>query len=318
MYTNLLHHYFIIIICLTITLASCTRKVNSNASKEEGHCQTIDHSIFEELHVPTKNIFTIVDSSLLKHYPYKTLLLANATGILPYLTQYQQVKYNIKKDTSTKSEYWEIRGQIEMKLLQTMSLIQSISSELDCEAERSNLAADYLEDKENKRAKVLTVLSITTAAAVSIISAIIKNIEISDGVEITGGVTSAFFGILTLKRMYQIKYQQKRNLLADIWYAPDSSEAYPPAIWYILNRKEFNFPQNESILEHTQSQWKLYGERIKDKNKTDYILPTIYFDDEALYNFEELRNRAKMVNQLQAQIRLINQELQILIVRIEN
>lgn len=304
---------------IVLTFSSCTRQLQSYISKEEGYCQTIDHSVFKNLHVPAKDVFTVVDSSLLRYYSYKTLLMANASDLLPYLKDYQQLRHQIRRDTSTEleNEYTALRSQMQMKLLQTISLIQSISSELDCEGERADLAADYLEEKENRRVKIFTVLSITTAAVASSIAAIISdNDPLSDAVEIAGGVTSATFGIIILKRSYKMKYQQKRNLLADIWNGPDSSTVYPPAIWYILNKDEFNFSQSESIREHTKNQWKLYGEKNKKDHQTDYVLPEKYIADEAIYDYSELRDRAKMINQLQARIRLLNQELQVLIVQL--
>jgi len=191
--------------------------------------------------------------------------------------------------------------------------IASISAELDCEGERANQIATYMSNKENSRVNKLTVASITVGALGGVVALLIQSKNTSDAIAIGGGLGSATLGLLSLTSSRKTQYLHPRNLLTDIWLEPQISAEYPSAIWYILTHKEFSNKQTFSLCHNIRERWIKY-EELTTKNKKQNDKETeLLFGAGGIYTSDQLQTRADMINQLQALIRLMDQDVQFLL-----
>jgi len=283
-------------------------------SKTFNYCYPNEYYSSDSIHIPYASIpqSLLTDSLLIKKYSISTIQVANATGILPALSELTQLK---KQNTITPSTETEIKiiakkQEIANRLIVCRTEIAGIAAELDCEGERADQLSAYMSKKESKKVNKLTVASITLGAFTAIAAILIKPQKTSDGVAITGGLGSAGLGLASLSSSRKTEYMHPRNLLTDIWYEPVSSTYYPTTIWYLLNHKEFSNNKQYSICHNIQNRWKEYNQLGDIDSKKTKKQIDLLFGNGGVYTSELLATRANMLNQLQASIKLLDQEIQ--------
>ncbi|HEY9261973.1 hypothetical protein [Chitinophaga sp.] len=252
---------------------------------------------------PLKNTDSLLSAN--KDMPVHEVLIANASGTLELI---QQLKTAIA-DTTVAGfmRKTDIRTQIHHRLLLATMEIAGVAAELDCEGERADQLARYLDNFNSKRNTRLTVASIIVAAITTIATVAIKDDGPQNAAAISGGLLSAGLGAMTINAAGQkIKLLHERNVLRDLWYTPDTSAIYPPFTWYVLNEKHFSNSGQSSLAANIKQRWE----------KFDLDLPVgaadekLFFGGGGIYKSDDLHKRAAMVNELQSTIRSINQDLQ--------
>jgi hypothetical protein len=185
-------------------------------------------------------------------------------------------------------------------------IVSAVAGEVICESERADMAAWQLAQTEERVRSQLTVASIVAGAATSIAGGILLLARASDQaqgwVALGVGTASAGIGLASLGVRRRTFFAHPRNLLADFWSGPAVSSNYPPAIWAYLNRPSFSNEQRRSIRENTVERWLSYGFSDKD-------MASLFFGSGGEYNAEQLRTRAAMLAQVNAEVELMNQEL---------
>ncbi|AUD07386.1 hypothetical protein CWM47_19380 [Spirosoma pollinicola] len=259
--------------------------------------------------MPLADVETIlkIDSSLTHRYTRHDLLLANAMGILPLLRELISLEgsnqLNSRVDILTKYQ------QILNRIILTSTQISGLAAELDCESERAERIATYLDQRDAQRIRRLTILSVVLGAATTVATALIHADGTAKVVGIGGGVLGAGFGgLAATSSTHSVPFHHDRNLLADIWYQPKQSSVYPPMIWYFLNEKVFSNLGEHTISHNTRQRWQDYV-----INGTSADQQALYFGKGGNYEADDLHNRANMLNQLQSSVRSINQDLQSLV-----
>ncbi len=251
--------------------------------------------------------------SVLRHspglgrYSLHSLLVANATGILPQLQALQQMTGDTT--VAARLNRLELQQRISSRLQLAATELDALSAELDCEGEKADQLAGYLDNLNNKRVKKLTLASIILGSVTTVLTVAIKNNTAQNITGISGGVISAGLGAMAafpMRKKLQVSHE--RNLLKDIWYNNDSSTVYPPFIWYMLREKGFSNSGEHAIAYNIKECWKTYSL----DNSSDTTAAGLLFGKGGRYNADELHTRANMLNQLQASIRSFHQDLQAL------
>ena len=182
----------------------------------------------------------------------------------------------------------------------------SVSAELDCEGERSNLAAIYLDNINSRRNRKLTVASVVVGALTTVASTLIEGRSGQIATGVSGGLLSAGLALSTINpRGREIGFYHRHNLLRGIWVDSASNREYPVFIWNILHEKQFSNSGEVTLAQSIRSRWLQFEFNGKpDKKQTDLL-----FGDGGFYHADDLHMRAAMLNQLQSTIRSINQDL---------
>ena len=260
--------------------------------------------------LPLTNTDSILVNShgLAKTMSDHDILMANATGTLGLANQILEAK----KDSSVtgRLKLLEISSRIQNHLLLLTTEISGISAELDCEGERADLFANYLDNMNDKRTARLTGASIVIGALATVAAVAVSKNSAQNVISISGGLVSAGLGILTIKPAgKKIKYIHDRNVLEDIWFEPEKSSVYSPFLWYILRDKHFSNSQKEPLVQTIKARWK----KFELDNDTDDKTVQLLFKKGGVYDADKLHTRATMLNQLQSTIRSIDQDMQSLI-----
>lgn len=184
-------------------------------------------------------------------------------------------------------------------------------AELDCEGERTQQAADYLEGQLSGTVQGLTVASIVTAAAVGVTSVLLSTSNaapaLQNSVGIGGAGIAAGLGLTTLYVAPTIHFEHQRNLLRDIWEGPAASRVYPPIVWAYLSRATFSNAQDAPIRTKIVARFQRFGDAAVDAHVKELL-----FGHGGEFEADTLRVQAALLDQVKAEVALENQDLEVL------
>lgn len=302
------------VFCLCTASCSLLTKKNLKVS-QLNYCAPTSPYLYDSTYLPLNDVSSFVKNnpSLLKKFTYQDLLLANASGSLPLMKDLVHLQ-DTKADDEDSIYVLVKRQQIFNRLLLASTELASMAAELDCESERSKQLANYLDQINDTRVQRLTILSVVTGAVTGIITSTSGSHHVQVAVGISGSLISALFGgMAVLSSRKSIILQHNRNVLADIWYMPKTSTVYPPFIWYVLNEKAFNNEGTSTIIQSLKDRW-IEQELISMPDKANKA--SLFFGNGGRYLANDLHTRASMLNQLKAEVRSINQNLQSLMLKL--
>lgn len=250
----------------------------------------------------------IAQSDLKNDYSKQNILMINALNLNQEINEIKSLKVDISE--SARIRKIEIREKINSRILQAQSEISSVSAELDCEGERLDQIAKYVDDKNSFKMNKLTVGSIVLGTASAIAGVLIKNNKWNNGVTIGAGALGAGLGFAMLNpKGVKVELIHQRNLLRSVWENKNINHSFPPFIWYMMNEKHFSNSGDYSLIHNVRKRWINYqfGKDEKSAEKS------VIFSNGGTYLADDLHARAQMINQMQAVIRSLNQNLDFLI-----
>ena len=294
------------VVWLLVSCAASNQRFNQLRT-ESGYCYPPVVYSYDSSSRPFDSLSKVLDPILKKKFSEHSLMVANAAGVLRYLKELQA-------DPSPSTAYGK-RQQILTQLFLVSTEISSMAAELDCEGERANQVADFLTQKETRRVRLLTIFSVTMGALGGIGNATLKSHPAAVASAVIGGSISAGLGLGALFSSRRVIFNHPRNLLTDFWSEEKTSLVYPPPIWYMFSQKYFSNSQEAPIARNMKQRW-IKFEDLDQRNKENERLIKLFFGPGGLYSADELRSRARMLNQVQAAVKLMNQDLQGLIAEI--
>ena len=304
--------YFLFPIFLTLISCSTSNNKAFINNVQKSSCNQENSYAYTKSDIPIPLQELKIDSSLFMYFNERDLNVANAIGVIDVLSDYIQKKGRNRDAASPeqKIEWIQIRQELNDRIDLASLEISAVTAELDCEEERLNQIASFLNEKEKRKESNLTVTSIILGAVSAIVTGVlVSKKDQSNTADIMGvgvGIADVTLGILLLTSSRKITLEHKRNVLRELWLGTETSTTYPPSIWYYLNY--YPVPGRISLRERLISNWKSFGQIRKTENNPDGDLD-IYFGDGGKYTIDELENRANMYDQIESQIKLMKQDL---------
>lgn len=238
-----------------------------------------------------------LSKSVLKRFDQKSLDIAHTLGVIPELS----LLVDSNDDSLTQHH---IKSSLTYKVTRMQLEIQSLKSALDCEEEKSDQLAEFLQNKVKRTERNLTAAAIITGATVSLgIGAILLSNVAGDSHEylgIAGGLVEVILGLKILSLDKKITIEHPNNVLRDIYDNQERPSYFPTSVWYYFNKPR-EVSGNRSLRELLLERWEAYILNDMDES--------IYLSNGGEYSAEMLYNRANMLDQLDAQMSLINQDL---------
>ncbi len=288
------------IISLLLIFSGCAKPINiSTLSMGQDYCQP--NTYFPNTPIHWFNHTEIEKiRNILPEYSLHNLYTANAIGILPLL---------IKKDNAKNDSLFDkkaLQFQILLQIQQASEEIDGLAATLDCEGEKVDQIANYLDKINQKRNNKLTIASIVIGSITTIATVAIKKNATQNTVAIGGGLLTSGVGAMTINPAgKKVRWPQNRNLLGTIWTENNSESLISPTIWYMLTEKEFSNSKKISLAESIKQRWLTinFQEEISAEDEITF------FKKGGVYAADDLHMRANMLNELQATIRSLHQDL---------
>ena len=312
------------IVAMNLVLTSCAGLKNSQQALQfdKSYCNKQTFSSYTKDDVPKPFHELKPDTALTNRFSDQSLNIANAIGLIDVLTKYThlQIDYSSNPTLEKKVDLLEYSQHINQKLNIASLEISALASELDCEEERANQFAYYLKEREGKTEKGLIIGSIIVGAAGAVVTEVISNNssneKITTGLTIGISLTEATLGALMLINKRKIEFYHNDNALTDIWKNSDVSNYFPSSIWYYLTYENPN-NNEKSLAKLLVDKWMLFGQISSEKKKSTNKTVEVYFGKGGQYRADDLQNRADMLDQTEAYVTLMKQDLKILAYEIE-
>jgi hypothetical protein len=190
------------------------------------------------------------------------------------------------------------------------------AAEADCEEERADQLADRLQERREKTVRTRTLIAIVGDALVGILSgglSLAGQATAAAAGGISGGVLATGFGLAAVWGSAEQEFRHERNLLREVWEGPEHSDLVPPSVWRYLNRPLSEDPAGRSLRESLIVRWRQDGRLGEPGSDVERRRVALFFGEGGVYDIEELRARAAMLDLLEADVNLMNQDLNLLI-----
>ncbi|WP_028980016.1 hypothetical protein [Sporocytophaga myxococcoides] len=306
--------YFGIVIPVLI-LFSCKSSKISSIQELNSNCnqQNLYNYTVKDFPEPFYNLN--LDTALLVRFSEGGLKIANSIGIIDLLSEYVEAekKYNSTPSIENKINILDLDRKLSNAIQRASLEISAVASEIDCEEERADQISYYLKKREDDRETKLTVAAISVGAIATITSGILfatdenKNMEYV--IEVGGSIAEAVLGFMIFTSKPKVEFYHPRNHLEEIWNGKETSLLFPAHVWYYFNYYNPKKPEEPSLRVQILKGWKAIYEWEKNENKHKQNMISLFFGKGGLYTSESLKARARMLDQLQANITLMKQDL---------
>lgn len=176
--------------------------------------------------------------------------------------------------------------------------VSAMAAALDCEEEVADQLAGILQKQTDKRETRLTAAAISIGATGALGSALLLgNGNWPEIVGISTAITEVGLAALLFRNKQITWFEHEVNYLIELKSGRQSPSLYPDAVWEYLNATDSS---GQSRIDYLLNGWDLSDEAL-------------YFGSGAFYNADQLRYRAEMHDQLEAQLSLMKQELMLLL-----
>lgn len=257
------------------------------------------------------------DTAGLPRLSARSRQLALAYGLAPALRQLQRAHAGPAPTKAAYQVFGRQREALVLRVVQAAGDAERVMEELECERQRADQAAIVLQRRQTRRMNHFTVGSLLLGAASGTISATLQDKDTNLRLTVLTAGFSAGLGVGTLLVNPPLSYPIRRNLLASTWYRYPRPALYPPGLWAVLNqvragRADSDAPAPTQTIRRRWAQYDgLSGSRAAAQE-------ALYFGAGGSYHLDDLHTRSAMLTQLEVATRLINQDLQKLLVEVSN
>lgn len=244
-------------------------------------------------------------------FSFDALQVADVAGVVPLLNHIARHAGSAREDPFAAVIS---RQRLTELLLLTLFEVTSATAELTCERDRADQVADRIDELDGARVKRLTIASILFGGIAGIISG---GIGLAAGAsvggeaaDVAGGVLASWFGISALFTHSEVEFRHERNVLREIWDDAAEPRLFSPTIWRYLHRAhdEGGKAPREQVLDS----WRQAGRLGEDGSPDEEERRRLFFGAGGRYGAADLHARASMLETLEASIRVLYEQLEVL------
>lgn len=243
------------------------------------------------------------DSLLARIFTPKGVRTANACGLVPRL----QALGRIRQGSVARQLLARRLGQ---QLAGVTQAVQQTRLELECEQHRAADLAAVLQANATRRRYQQLLLALGLGLAGLGLPLTLMALAASPfSVRATGVVcllaAAATAWGATHARAPEVNFAHPRNALGEIRRGPPASSLFPPTVWAYLSQPGVG-PRPASPREQLRQRWRRLGSPTVGGTAQ---LSRLLFEQGGLYQPEQLRIRARLLGELAAQVRVLEQQL---------
>jgi hypothetical protein len=310
--------YKIVFLALMIVFVGCSSEKKATLMRnmltlKDSYCKPIDAYDYD-FNYPSKNSDSILNANknLNKYFTFQSILILNALGCLD---EAQKI-INRKNYHTYEAEIntLVLKNKIDGKVNIALTELSAVTAQFDCEGERVEQMASYLDNLNSIRTNRLIITSLVAGAVAAIVGGIVSDNNWKNSAQIGGGVIGAGFGLALLNpKGKKVDFFHHHNLLRDIWQNKLTDTNFPPFIWYMYTEKKFSPVEGISMIQNIRNRWLEY----QFEGDTTKANKSVIFSNGGKYYSEDLHNRVAMLNQMQSITRTINQDINYLLLDLD-
>ena len=213
---------------------------------------------------------------------------------------------------------WEVvvrRLQLMERTQLAILEVDSATAEIVCERDRADQLADRIDEVDGARVKRLTIASIVVGGIAGIVTGgigLAAGAAVgTDATTLGGGVLASWFGLSALFIQSEVDFRHERNILQELWEDPDEPQIFSPILWRYLHQSPNT--NDESPRTEVLNEWRQKGRLGEWGSDDEERRRLLFFSTGGRYSAPDLRARASMLETLEASLRLIHEDLEVLI-----
>lgn len=193
--------------------------------------------------------------------------------------------------------------------------VDSAIAEIVCERDRADQLADRIDEVDGGRVKQLTIASIVVGGIAGIVTGGIGLAAAAtvgaDATTLGGGVLASWLGVSAIFVQSEVDFRHERNILRELWDDPAEPQIYSPILWRYLHQAPT--AQDEPPRTEVLNEWRQKGRLGEQDTPDEERRRFLFFGKGGRYSAPDLRARASMLETLEASLRLIHEDLEVLI-----
>lgn len=258
----------------------------------------------------------------LKGFSSETLEIAETIGAIDLVAQIPALEGEMDQNIEGSAiRLLRVRQQLSDRIVMAILDVARTAAEADCEEERADQLADRLQEIRDKKIRYRTLIAIVGDALVGVMAGglgLALQETASEASAIFGGVVATTFGFAAAFTGGEHDFRHARNILKEVWEGPAQSTLIPVSVWRFLNRPLGDDSEHRSFRETLISQWQEDGRLGKRGSDTEQRRLALFFGEGGIYEIEDLRSRASMLDLLEADVNLMSEHLQLLMREVLN
>jgi hypothetical protein len=207
-----------------------------------------------------------------------------------------------------------MRQQITERILLASLEVSAVAALLDSEEERAEQAAKLLAERERALTTALTAIAIGVGAA----GAVAVGLSGREEIGIATGATEAAIGVVLLRGRKKVHFAHPKNPLRDFWFGRRQSSSFPASLWAYFEDTPSEADPGQNVRPELMRTWShLYG--LHDgSGKPGAKTAALLFGSGGTYTKDDLRLRADLLDQLEAVVSRMHEELRTLLAELTN
>lgn len=245
------------------------------------------------------------DTALARALPPALLAAANAAGLVPRLRA-------LRRAAPGSAARQVLAHQLRQHLARLTAVVQQTSVELRCEQDRTVALATELQtaaDAHRRRLLLLALgLSLTGLLSFPVLRPHIARAFFAQAPGISCLLVAAGAAWSGLQApVPEASFAHPRNALSDVRHGPAVAAALPPTVWAFLTQPAGSNPATPSRQVRLRERWRTVGRRLPGSHLTQLL-----YEQGGLYRPAELRVRAQLLGELDAQVQPLEAQLRAL------
>jgi hypothetical protein len=303
---------------MTLTMLStygCSALITSSqkgiATEQSQHCgPEVAHTHSDKAAAPINTMVPVKPSlRVAHHFSPVARRIAETIEVLPLLNELMDVP-----TPRSPLESIILRQQLTERIQLAILEVNSTAAEIICERDRADQLADRIDEVDGGRVRQLTIASIVLGGFAAIVTGgigLAAGASVgADAATLGGGVLASWLGVSALFIQSEVELRHERNILRELWEDPDEPHIFSPILWRYLHRS----PHDDADSPRTDvlNGWRQKGRLDERDSKDEARRRLLFFSTDGRYSAPDLRARASMLETLEASLRLIYEDLEVL------
>ncbi|MDX5585963.1 MAG: hypothetical protein QNK20_13805 [Aureibaculum sp.] len=262
----------------------------------------------------------MVDTLLTSTYSKKSIVVANAYGLISDIRELQTLnnnKFKLKSNDSLRLKILEKNREIDKTLYLAALEIKTLQTFLNCNNLKLIKTKTDLAAANNKTRNTYTNAALITGLVSSVLvaGAVIDDGELNEGsfkdwVGITGGLVAAGLAVISVKVDKKVNLSHEHNAIAAIWNGNNDHGVFTDNTWYLLNQPSLVDSSERSMRELILHAWKTSNSMLQDEDHAEHT--PIIIGNGGKYTEEMIQLRMNMLEEVKQKIEDIARLLSLL------
>jgi hypothetical protein len=245
------------------------------------------------------------DTALIHQLTPMLLNAANAAGLVPRLRA-------LRRTPPGSAAHQVLAHQLRQQVARLSAVVQQARAELRCEQDRAAALATELQAAADAHRRHLLLLALGLGLTGLLSFPVLKPRTARAFFAQAPGVVcllvaagAAWSG--TQAPVPEASFAHPRNALGDVRHGPAVASALPPTVWAYLTQPAGQAPAAPSRQAQLRARWRTVGRRLPGSHLTQLL-----YEQGGLYHPAELRVRAQLLGELDAQVQPLETQLRAL------